>query len=191
MKEANLYINPIFLICWLLNSIFLKKTHVVLYNTNKKQHSSGGRKKSAPTHKRRLINGLTFDKNQWKQQRSQYNFQCQGARWHCWKNYIYRLAAWSHDYCPREEEEGKQEVFQCDGVNQLSPAHYGIFTLFLYHILNITQVNESTGRLQRSEAEKKVCHILKKQYVVKCTSVNCITQSIFPNEICRYIVVSK
>lgn len=53
--------------------------------------------KSAPTSKRHLINRLTFDKNQWKQQRSQYNFQCQGARWHCWKNYIYRLAAWSHD----------------------------------------------------------------------------------------------
>lgn len=89
---------------------------------------------------------------------------------------------------PKGGGRGKQEVFQCDGVNQLSPAHYGIFTLFLYHILNIARVNESTGRLQQSEAGKKVCHPLKKQYVLKCTSVSCITQSVFPNEICRYIL---
>lgn len=38
---------------------------------------------------------------------------------------------------------------------------------------------------------KKVCHLLKKQYILKCTSIDCITQSLFPNEICRYVVVSK
>lgn len=56
---------------------------------------------------------------------------------------------------PKGRGRGKQEVFQCDGVNQLSQAHYSIFTLFLYHILNITQMNESTGRFQQSETVKK------------------------------------
>lgn len=63
---------------------------------------------------------------------------------------------------PKGGGRGKQEVLQCDGVNQLSPAHYCIFTLFLYHILNIAQVNESTGRLQQSEAEKR-CAIHQKR----------------------------
>lgn len=63
---------------------------------------------------------------------------------------------------PKGGRRGKQEVFQCDGVNQLSPAHYGIFTLFLYHILNIAQMNESTGRFQRSETEEKGMPYIKK-----------------------------
>lgn len=91
---------------------------------------------------------------------------------------------------PKGGGRGKQEVFQCDGVNQLSPAHSGIFTLFLYHVLNIAWMNESMGRFQLRQ-KKKVCHISKKQYILKCTSINCITQSLFPNEICRYVVVNN
>lgn len=63
---------------------------------------------------------------------------------------------------PKGGGRGKQGVFQCDGLNQLSPAHYGIFTLFLYQILNITQTNEDTRRFQRSESEEKCMPHIKK-----------------------------
>lgn len=63
---------------------------------------------------------------------------------------------------PKGGGRGKQEVFQCDGVNQLSPAHYGIFTLFLYSILNIAEMNEDTGRFQLSETEEKCTPYNKK-----------------------------